>query len=84
MRAHLGKYSNTLPDLLQQFSLGTRPHKSRTHNYDFTSAESGLAMVGPARPVPVPMSYCYCSSTTITSKGSTMVCHLYVGSYLDE
>ena len=41
--------------LIQQFSLGTRPHKSRTHNYVSTSAENGPAMAGPAGPVPAPM-----------------------------
>ena len=43
--------------LQQEFSLGTRPHKSRirTHNYVSTSAENGLAMGGPARLVPAPM-----------------------------
>ena len=34
--------------LLQQFSLWTRPHKSRTHDYVSTSAENGLAMAGQA------------------------------------
>ena len=38
--------------LLQQFSLGTRPHKSRTHNYVSTLAKNGLAMAEPVRPVP--------------------------------
>ena len=46
-------YIRTLPNLLQQFSLGMRPHKSWTHNYVSTLA--GPAMAGPAGPVPVPM-----------------------------
>ena len=47
-----GNEGCALPNLLQQFSLGTRPHKSRTHSYVSTSAENGLAMAGP---VPAPM-----------------------------
>ena len=41
--------------LLQHFSLGMRPHKSRMHNYVSSSAENGPAMAGPAGPVPAPM-----------------------------
>ena len=33
----------------------SRPHKCRTCNYVSTSAENGLAMAGPAGPVPAPM-----------------------------
>ena len=40
MRAHLC----TCRILLQQFSLGTRPHKSRTQNYISTSTENGPAI----------------------------------------
>ena len=43
--------------LLQQFSLGTRPHKSRTDNYVSTLAKNGLAVAGPVGPVPAPMLY---------------------------
>ena len=41
--------------LLQQFSLGMRPHKSQMHNYISASVENGPAMAGPARPVPASM-----------------------------
>ena len=37
--------------------LGTRPHKSRIHNYVSTLAKNGQAMAGPVGPVPVPMLY---------------------------
>ena len=54
MRAHLRSYV-PCRILLQQFSPGTRPHKSQTHNYVSTSAENGPAMAGPAGPVLAPM-----------------------------
>ena len=56
MRVHLRMYHCQI--LLQQFSLGMRPHKSQMHNYVSTSAENGPAMAGPAgpaRPVLAPM-----------------------------
>ena len=46
-------YVHTLLDLLQQFSLGTRPHKSQTHNFVSTSAE----IARPAELVPAPMRH---------------------------
>ena len=51
-------YVRALPDFttaLQEFSLGTRPHKIRTQNYVSTSAENGPAVAGPAGLVPAPM-----------------------------
>ena len=60
MRAHLRTYPAEII-LLQQFSLGTRPHNIWTHNlmYVSTSAENGPAMAGPAGPVPAPMFHKY-------------------------
>ena len=49
MRAHLGTYP------AEFYYSNSRPHKCRTRNYVSTSAENGLAMAGPAGPVPAPM-----------------------------
>ena len=46
----------TQPDfILQQFSLGTRSHKSQTRNYVSAFAENGPAMAGPVGQFLVPM-----------------------------
>ena len=50
MRAHLGTYP------AEFYYSNSRPHKCRTRNYVSTSAENGLAMAGPAGPVPAPMN----------------------------
>ena len=44
----------------------SRPHKCKTCNYVSTSAENGLAMAGPAGPVPAPMNTATCSCNTAT------------------
>ena len=61
---HINYYACTLTyvpcRILQQFSLGRRPHKSRTHKYDSPLPENGPAMAGPAGPVPAPMLFHLC------------------------
>ena len=49
MRVHLGTYPTEF------YYSNSRPLKCQMRNYVSTLAENGLAMAGPARPVPAPM-----------------------------
>ena len=49
MRAHLSMYP------AEFYYSNSRSLKCQTRNYVSTSAENGLAMAGPAGPVPAPM-----------------------------
>jgi len=50
MCAHLGMYP------AEFYYSNSRLHKCQMCNYVSTSAENGLAMAGPAGPVPAPMN----------------------------